>query len=157
VTETIAGTLGAKDDLADHIAERELLLLLDNFEQVVEAASDLASLVERCPNLHLLVTSRELLGIPGERAYPVPPLVPEDGAELFLARARGTQPDFVPGPGLAELCATLDNLPLALELAAARVRVLSVEQLLERLSRRLDFLKAGRGVDARQQTLRATI
>jgi predicted ATPase/class 3 adenylate cyclase len=157
VTETIAGTLGAKDDLADHIAERELLLLLDNFEQVIEAAADLASLVEHCPNLHLLVTSRELLRVPGERAYPVPPLVPEDGTELFLARALATQPGFVPGPGVAELCATLDNLPLALELAAARVRVLSVEQLLERLSRRLDVLKAGRGVDARQQTLRATI
>lgn len=157
VIETMAGTLGAKDDLADHIAERELLLLLDNFEQVIEAATDLASLVERCPNLHLLVTSRELLRVPGERAYPVPPLAPEDGTELFLSRALATEPGFVPGPRVGELCATLDNLPLALELAAARVRVLSVEQLLERLSRRLDFLKAGRGVDARQQTLRATI
>jgi predicted ATPase len=157
VTQTIAGTLGAKDGLADHIGERELLLLLDNFEQVIDAGPELALLVERCPNLHLLVTSRELLRVPGERAYPVPPLVPEDATELFLARARATQPDFVPDLGLPELCATLDNLPLALELAAARVRVLSVEQLLERLSRRLDFLKAGRGVDARQQTLRATI
>jgi predicted ATPase len=157
VTETIAGTLGAKDGLAEHIGERELLLLLDNFEQVIEAASDLAPLVERCPNLHLLVTSRELLRVPGERAYPVPPLVPEDGRELFLERARATDPGFVPGPALSELCATLDNLPLALELAAARVRVLSLEQLLERLSRRLDLLKAGRGVDPRQQTLRATI
>jgi predicted ATPase/class 3 adenylate cyclase len=157
VTETIAGTLGAKDGLAEHIAERELLLLLDNFEQVIEAASDLPSLVERCPNLHLLVTSRELLKVRGERAYPVLALVPDEGRELFLARARSTDPGFVPGPALAELCATLENLPLALELAAARVTVLSVEQLLERLSRRLDLLKAGRGVDPRQQTLRATI
>jgi tetratricopeptide (TPR) repeat protein len=103
------------------------------------------------------VTSRELLRVPGEQAFPVPPLEPEDGTELFLARARAALPSFEASAAVPELCDRLENLPLALELAAARVRVLSPEQLLERLSRRLDVLKAGRGVDPRQQTLRATI
>jgi tetratricopeptide (TPR) repeat protein len=87
----------------------------------------------------------------------VPPLEPEDGTELFLARAQAVEPGFAGSAAVPELCARLEQLPLALELAAARVRVLSPEQLLDRLSRRLDLLQAGRGVDARQQTLRATI
>ena len=149
--------LGSKNGLAEHIGERSLLLLLDNFEHVVEAADGLPDLLASCPNLHLLVTSREVLRLPGEQVYPVPPLAPPDGAALFVARAAAADPSFVASPAVPELCARLDNLPLALELAAARVRVLSAEQLLERLSQRLDLLKAGRGVDARQQTLRATI
>jgi predicted ATPase len=149
--------LGAKDGLADHIADRSLLLLLDNFEHVIDAAAGLAELLADCPNLKLLVTSRELLRVPGEQAYPVPPLDPAEGTDLFLARARAVLPSFVPDDAVPELCERLDNLPLALELAAARVRVLAPGQLLERLSRRLDVLKAGRGVDPRQQTLRATI
>ena len=88
VTETIAQTLGAKDGLAEHIEERELLLLLDNFEQVVEAAPELAQLLEACPNLKLLVTSRELLRITGEVEYPVPPLAEREAVELFCARSR---------------------------------------------------------------------
>ena len=103
------------------------------------------------------MTSRELLRVPGEQAYPVPPLEPPDGTELFLTRARAADPGFVTSDVVPELCARLEQLPLALELAAARIRVLSPEQLLERLSGRLDLLKAGRGVDPRQQTLRATI
>ncbi|HEX3330114.1 MAG TPA: hypothetical protein VHS27_09340, partial [Gaiellales bacterium] len=110
-----------------------------------------------CPNLKLLVTSRELLSVPGEHAYPVPPLEPDDGAELFLARAREALPSFVANETVPELCTRLEHLPLALELAAARMRVITPERLLERLSNRLDLLKAGRGVDPRQQTLRATI
>jgi predicted ATPase len=157
VLETAAQALGAKDGLAEHIADRSLLLLFDNFEHVVDASPNLASLLASCPNLHLLVTSRELLRVPGEQAYPVPPLEPEDGTELFLARARVVLPAFEPSAAVPELCDRLENLPLALELAAARVLVLSPEQLLERLSKRLDLLKAGRGVDPRQQTLRATI
>ena len=157
VLEAAGQALGAQDGTAEHIADRRLLLLLDNFEHVVEAAADLAALLAACPNLQLLVTSRELLRVPGEQAYPVPPLEPQDGEELFAARARAALPDFVPTPAVPELCERLDNLPLALELAAARVRVLSPEQLLERLSQRLDLLKAGRGADPRQQTLRATI
>jgi predicted ATPase len=157
VLEAAGQALGAQDGTAEHIGDRRLLLLLDNFEHVVEAAADAAGLLAACPNLQLLVTTRELLRVPGEQAYPVPPLEPRDGEELFLARARAARPDFAPTPAVPELCARLDNLPLALELAAARVRVLSPGQLLERLSQRLDLLKAGRGVDPRQQTLRATI
>ena len=157
VPETAAQALGAKDGLAEHVADKSVLLLLDNFEHVVEAAVGLVGLLAACPNLQLLVTSRELLRIPAEQAYPVPPLESEDGTELFLARAHAVEPGFAVTPAVPVLCARLEQLPLALELAAARVRVLSPEQLLDRLSGRLDLFKAGRGVDARQQTLRATI
>ena len=157
VLATAGQALGAEDGLAAHLADKSLLLLFVNFEHVVEAATGLSELLASCPNLHLLVTSREVLRVPGEQAYPVPPLEPQDGTELFLARARAVLPSFVASDAVAELCARLENLPLALELAAARARVLSPEQLLERLSQRLDLLKAGRGVDPRQQTLRATI
>jgi predicted ATPase len=157
VLATAGQVLGAKEGLAEHVADKSLLLLFDNFEHVVEAAPGLSELLACCPNVHLLVTSRELLRVPGEQAYPVPPLEQEDGAELFVARARAVLPSFVASDAVPELCARLENLPLALELAAARVRVLSPEQLLERLSQRLDLLKAGHGVDPRQQTLRATI
>jgi predicted ATPase/class 3 adenylate cyclase len=157
VLVTAGQALGAKDGLAEHLADKSLLLLFDNFEHVVEAAPRLSELLASCPNVHLLVTSRELLRVPGEQAYPVPPLEPEEGTELFVARACAALPSFVASDAVPELCARLENLPLALELAAARVRVLSPEQLVERLSQRLDLLKAGRGVDARQQTLRATI
>jgi predicted ATPase len=152
VAETIGQTLGAKDGLVEHIAERELLLLLDNLEQVVDAAPELASLVEACPNLRLLVTSRELLRVRGEVEYPVLPLAEPDAVELFRARAR-TEPDA----SVHELCRRLDNLPLALELAAARTKALSPAQIVERLSKRLDLFKGGRDADPRQQTLRATI
>ena len=152
VTDTIAHTLGAKDGLANHIGERELLLLLDNLEQVVESAPELAALVETCPNLKLLVTSRELLRVKGEVEYPVLPLAEPDAVELFCGRAR-TEPD----ENVHELCRALDNLPLALELAAARASVVSPKQILERISKRLDMLKGGRDADPRQQTLRATI
>jgi predicted ATPase/class 3 adenylate cyclase len=152
VTEEIAQTLGAKDGLEEHIGERELLLLLDNLEQVVAAAPELAALVEACPNLRLLVTSRELLHVRGEVEYPVRPLAEPDAVELFCARARAEPDDTVHG-----LCRALDNLPLALELAAARASVLSPKQILERLSGRLDLFRGGRDADPRQQTLRATI
>jgi predicted ATPase/class 3 adenylate cyclase len=157
VLETAAQTLGATDGLADHVSDKSLLLLLDNFEHVVEAADGLAELLAACPNVQLLVTSRELLRLPAEQAYPVPPLEPDDGNELFLARAHAVDPGFAANAAVPELCARLEQLPLALELAAARVRVLSPEQLLDRLTGRLDLLRAGRGVDPRQQTLRATI
>ena len=157
VLETAARVLGAKDGLAEHIADKSPLLLFDNFEHVVQAAAGLAELLAACPNLQLLVTSRELLRLPGEQAYAVPPLEPEDGTELFLDRARAIEPGFAASEEVPELCARLEQLPLALELAAARVRMLSPEQLLDRLSGRLDLLKAGRAIDARQQTLRATI
>ena len=157
VLETAAQALGTKDGLVEHISDKRLLLMFDNFEHVVDAAADVAALIASCPNLDLVVTSRELLRVPGEQVYPVPPLAPDEGTKLFLSRARAALPSFQTSAAVPELCDRLENLPLALELAAARVRVLSPEQLLERLSRRLDVLKAGRGVDARQQTLRATI
>jgi predicted ATPase/class 3 adenylate cyclase len=152
VTETIAQTVGAKEALADHIGEREMLLLLDNLEHVVGAAPELAMLVEACPNLQMLVTSRELLRVRGEVHYAVPPLAEPEAVELFCTRAR-TEPN----DAVHALCSALDNLPLAIELAAARARVLSPKQILERLSGRLDLLKGGRDADPRQLTLRATI
>jgi predicted ATPase/class 3 adenylate cyclase len=157
VLEQAAQTVGARNGLAEHVADKRLLLLLDNFEHLIEAATDLAALTASCPKLQLLVTSREVLRLPGEQVYPVPPLEAEDGMQFFLARAREADPSFEPDEAVPELCARLEHLPLALELAAARVRLLSPAQLLERLTGRLDLLKAGRGVDPRQQTLRATI
>ena len=152
VTGTIAQTLGAKKGLAEQVGERELLLLLDNFEQVVEAAPELANLLEACPKVRLLVTSRELLRVRGEVEYPVRPLAEREAVELFCTRAQ-----LKPDETVAELCRRLDDLPLALELAAARTRVLSPAQILERLAQRLDLLEGGRDADPRQQTLRATI
>jgi predicted ATPase len=152
VTETIAQTLGAKDGLAEHIGERELCLLLDNLEQVVECAPELSGLLAACPNLTLLVTSRELLRVQGEVEYAVPPLATQEAVKLFCARS-----GLEPSEEIAEFCARLDSLPLAVELAAARTRALTVSQILERLSGRLDLLEGGRDADPRQQTLRATI
>jgi predicted ATPase/class 3 adenylate cyclase len=152
VLEAIARILGAKDRLTEHIADRELLLLLDNLEQVVASAPELATLVESCPNLRLLVTSRELLRVRGECGYPVLPLAEQDAVELFCARA-GIESD----ESVGALCRALDHLPLALELAAARTSILSPAQIVDRLAGRLDLFKAGRGADPRQQTLRATI
>jgi predicted ATPase len=152
VVERIAQTLGAKQELAAHIGDKHLLLVLDNLEQVVESAVELAALLRLCPNLRLLVTSRELLRVEGEVVFPVPALAEPDAVELFCARAQ-----LEPDDAIAELCDRLDNLPLALELAAARVSVLTPAQILERISQRLDLFRAGRDADPRQQTLRATI
>jgi predicted ATPase len=152
VPVAIAETLGAKDGLADHIEERELMLLLDNLEHVIDAAPELASLVERCPNLRLLVTSRALLRVRGEVEYAVPPLTLPEAAELFCERSKLPRTESVD-----ELCRRLDNLPLAVELAAARTNVLAPPQILERLSKRLDLLRGGRDAETRQQTLRTTI
>jgi len=152
VTETIAQMLGANDGLIGHVAGRELLLLLDNLEQVVEASPELAGLVEACPNLHLLVTSRELLRVRGEVEYAVDPLAAPDAVTLFCERS-----SLEPDETVAELCRHLDNLPLAVELAAARTSVLTPVQIKDRLGQRLDLLKGGRDADIRQHTLRATI
>jgi predicted ATPase len=151
VAAEISRVVEAKDDLAEHIADRRMLLVLDNVEQVVAAGPDLASLCERCPNVRLLVTSRELLRVRGEREYRVAPLRGDEAAALFSARS-GVTDEVV-----LELCRRLDNLPLAIELAAARARVLSPTEILERLERRLDLFKGGRDVDERQQTLRGAI
>jgi predicted ATPase len=152
VTATIAQTIGSQNGLAEHIGERELLLLLDNLEQVIEVAPELAALLPACPNLTLLVTSRERLRVQGEVEYEVPPLASPEAVFLFCARSR-----LEPSEEIAELCARLDDLPLALELAAARTKALSPRQVLEHLAAGLDLLRGGRDADPRQQTLRATI
>ena len=151
-TATISQTIGSNNGLAEHIAEREMLLLLDNLEHVIEVAPELSPLLSACPNLTLLVTSRELLRVQGEVEYAVPPLASREAVSLFCERSR-----LEPSAEIAELCARLDDLPLALELAAARTKALSPRQILERLAERLDLLQGGRDADPRQQTLRATI
>src|SRR3954447_21340810 len=157
VLEEVGRALGDGGHPASAIGDRRLLLLLDNFEHVIDAALGLASVVSACPNLAVVVTSRERLQLAAEHVYPVPVLSRRDARDLFAARARAVRPDFEPETSLDELCARLDDLPLALELAAARVSMLSTRQLLERLSRRLDLLRGGRDAELRQQTLRATI
>lgn len=152
VTETIGQTIGATDGLAEHIGEREMLLVLDNLEQVIEAAPELTTLVEACANVRLLVTSRERLRVRGEIEYPVLPLADPDAVALFCARAR-----MDPTEEIHAVCRRLDNLPLAIELAAARSDILTPAQLIDRLSGRLDLLRGGRDADPRQQTLRATV
>ena len=152
VIETIAEAIGSRNGLAEHIGQREMLLLIDNFEQVVEAAPELSSLLPACPNLRVLVTSRELLRIQGERGYAVPPLAEPEAVELFCRRS-----SLEPSGTIGELCSRLDNLPLAVELAAARASALSPDQILQLLSQRLDVFMGGRDADPRHQTLRATI
>ncbi len=156
VLDAAAQALGGSR-AAETIGERRLLLLLDNFEHVIEAAPQLSELRAACPNLDVLVTSRERLGLAGEHVYPVPVLARAEARELFVSRARSVRPDFEPDDAVDELCARLDDLPLALELAAARTTILSTEQLLERLGGALDLLRGGRDAELRQQTLRATI
>src|SRR5439155_20244576 len=129
-----------------------MLLVLDNLEQVIDAAPEFADLVEACPNLRLLVTSREVLRVRGEVEYAVPPLTEGDAVALFCARTALEADETI-----AELCRRLDSLPLAIQLAAPRTKVLSPAQILERLGQRLDLLKGGRDAEARQRTLRATI
>ena len=131
-----------------------MLLLLDNFEQVVEAAAALVELVEQCPKLFVLVTSRAPLRVPGESEYSVDPLSEVEAVELFRQRAALAEPRTA----VEAICRRLDCLPLAIELAAARTRVLPPEQLLERLDKALPILTSRlRAIPDRQRTLRAAI
>jgi len=158
VLEEASRAVGANDGLAEHIADKHLLLLLDNFEHLVEAAADVAAVLGVCPNLRLIVTSREPLHLTGEQEYPVLPLIPAEGVEFFCARARAIKPDFVADDAVPRICSRLDDLPLALELAAARIKALSPAQILERLEQRLPLLTGGaKDLPERQRTLRATI
>jgi predicted ATPase/class 3 adenylate cyclase len=191
VLPTIAATLGLKEVVGQPIAETlraelharpQRLLVLDNFEQVVGAAPEVAALLETATNLKVLVTSRIRLHLRGEREYPLGPLPlpprpglpdashlppPEQVAQyaavaLFIERARDARPDFAVtaanAPAIAEICARLDGLPLAIELAAARVKLLPPTALLARLSSRLKLLTGGaRDLEERQRTMRATI
>jgi predicted ATPase len=145
-----------EETLTTELAGKRALILLDNAEHLLPGvAAEIAPLAANGPTL--LVTSRERLQLQGEQLYPVPTLAEQDGIDLFLARARALEPAFETNGLVRELCSRLDNLPLALELAAARTLLFSPAQLLERLSQRLDLLKGGRDADPRQQTLRATI
>jgi len=158
VVDTAAKVVGAAGDLAEHIGGARLLLLLDNFEHLTRAAADLAPLLSACPNLTLLVTSREPLHLAGEHEYAVNPLAPDQAVELFLTRAAAAKRDFTANGEVARICERLDHLPLAIELAAARTKVLSPHALLARLEQRLPLLAGGaRDLPERQRTLRATI
>lgn len=150
------------DTLVNAVHGRELLLVLDNAEHLREAAPLFAELVARVPRLTLLVTSRAVLHVSGEHVFPVEPLGVDAAAELFEARARALDPTHVQTPDtdrdVREICRRVDGLPLALELAAARVRSLGVRALRERLDVRLPLLGGGpRDLPARQQTLGDTI
>jgi predicted ATPase/class 3 adenylate cyclase len=166
VLPTVAAALSVRewrdgspvDDLAQALARRRLLLFVDNVEHLLPDAADLlGAFVEACPAVTTIVTTRERLQLPGERVYAVPPMSETDGEALFRSRAAAVGVELEPSEELRTLCERLDHLPLALELAAARTVVFSPAQLLDRLSQRLDLLKAGRGVDPRQETLRSTI
>jgi predicted ATPase/DNA-binding CsgD family transcriptional regulator len=184
VVSTIAKTLGLQelgnqpilDLLKAFLKENQLLLLLDNFEQVIEAAPALTDLLATCSGLKILVTSRERLRISGEQTFFVPPLALPDLAQLpekealilypaitfFLERARMVLPEFILNEEnariVAEICIHLDGLPLAIELAVPRLRVLSLQTLLERLDHRLQVLIHGmRDAPGRQQTLQNTL
>jgi predicted ATPase len=184
VVPTIAQALGVRDtgqrplleSVKEHLRGRRLLLVLDNFEQVVEAAPVVAELLGACPGLKVLVTSRAVLRLRGEHEFPVPPLpLPEPGQplglqalaaypalDLFVQRAAEARSDFQVTDesvaDIAEICRRLDGLPLAIELAAARVKLFSPRALLGRLERRLPLLTGGpRDLPARQRTLRDTI
>jgi len=158
VLQSAAAAVGSSDGLASHIGDKSLLLLFDNFEQVADAASGVAAVLGECPNVDVLVTSRELLHLSAEHEYSVPPFAHEEGVGFFVARARAIDPEFVVDDTVQEICRRLDELPLALELAAARLKVLSTAQILERLEQRLPLLTGGaRDIPERQRTLRATI
>jgi predicted ATPase/class 3 adenylate cyclase/DNA-binding CsgD family transcriptional regulator len=184
VLPTIAQTLGVQesttrpmlDILQTVLQEKQMLLVLDNFEQVVGAGVEVAALLARCPRLTVLVTSRAALHLTGEHRFPVAPLALPDprhlpdlvtlsqyeAVALFIARATAASPEFqmsnVTAPAVAELCVRLDGLPLAIELAAARITLLSPQALLARLGQRFTLLTGGaQDVLKRQQTLRNTI
>jgi predicted ATPase/DNA-binding NarL/FixJ family response regulator/DNA-binding XRE family transcriptional regulator len=180
VPETLAASLGLReqpgrrvlDTLIEHLRFKQLLLVLDNCEHLVEACAELAAaLLQTCPGLRILATSREPLGVSGEQLWQVLPLsVPyssdpdpagSEAAQLFVERAREAMPDFSldaqNAQAVAAICRRLDGIPLALELAAAQIRVLSVDEIVARLEGALALPVSGpRTAPARQRTLRAT-
>ena len=172
----LVGTGAPLQALAEQLGDGAWLLILDNLEQVIDAARDLDELLARCPGVVIMATSRTVLGLRAEREYPVPPLplpagptamVPQEltaspAVALFVDRARAVWPDFALTEGNAAavvaICRRLDGLPLAIELAAARTRLLDPDALLDRLSKSLDALGTGTvDLPERQRTLRATV
>jgi hypothetical protein len=184
VPRRVASALGVAESpgrataelLVEYLKSREMLLVLDNCEHLVEECASLADvLLHACPDVRILATSREPLGVAGEVSWPVPPLAlpdvgrgrtPDDllrfeAVGLFVERAGAVVPGFVlteeDAPAVADLCARLDGMPLAIELAASRVRILSVGQILERLDDRFRLLRGSRTATPRHRTLGATI
>ncbi|MBG7699574.1 tetratricopeptide repeat protein [Streptomyces sp. MC1] len=149
----------ALDRLLAALADREVLLVLDNCEHLVESAARTAALLlGACPGVRVLATSRESLGVTGEVLVPVPPLPEEPAVRLLLDRARAVRPDFDGHARVPEICRALDGLPLAIELAAARLRTLSVDELADRLHDRFRVLARGdRAKAPRHRTLRAVV
>jgi hypothetical protein len=147
-----------RDVLRERLTGAPRLLLLDNFEHLLEAGPDVADLLAACPDLHVLVTSRAPLGVRGEQRFPIAPLPEAPAIELFVERARAAQPALDLSPAsrdvFARICQRLDRLPLALELAAARVAILEPVELLARLDPVLPMLAGGlRDLPERQQTM----
>ena len=162
IVPMIAGHLGASGEtpaaIATRIGEKRAHVVLDNLEQLLpDAANVIANLLAAAPSLRIVATSREPLRIAGEAQLDLPPMVEADAVTLFLERAQSIRPDVGDVPAVHELIRRLDGLPLAIELAAARVKLLGPEQLLLRIGQRLDLLKGGRDVDERHATLRTTI
>jgi predicted ATPase/class 3 adenylate cyclase len=184
VPSTIAQTLGLPERggrppmerLIEYLSGRSALLVLDNLEQVIDAGASVNELLASCPKLTILTSSRSALQVSGEQEYPVPPLdLPDpsnlpplaqlsqyEAVALFIERARAVKPGFEVtnenAPAVAEICVRLDGLPLAIELAAARIRVLTPQAMLGRLGDRLGLLSSGaRDLPERQQTLRGAI
>ncbi|WP_439661443.1 BTAD domain-containing putative transcriptional regulator [Lentzea sp. HUAS TT2] len=151
--------LEPEDRLTLALRERDALLILDNCEHLIVQAAQLAGLLlSTCPSLRILATSREALGITGETLCPVPPLDPEQSVALFADRARLVNPAFVRDRHTVDICRELDGLPLAIELAAARTRTLTTEEIADRLNDRFRLLtKGNRAAAPRHQTLRAVV
>ena len=153
--------LSIEQTVTEYLRMRTLLLVVDNCEHVLtHAARLIADIVQHCPQVVVLATSREALGVEGEQLWPVPPLPVEDATELFLQRARAVSPDVrldpVAADAVATICARLDGLPLGIELAAARMRVMSPVEIARRLEE-APLLGGGRGTVARHQSLVAAI
>ena len=162
VLPAVADRLGASSPdpaaIAARVGERRTHVVCDNLEQLLpDAARPLAELVAAVPALRLFATSREALRIQGEAELDLPPLVRDEAVALFCERAQAVRPDVTATDAVVQLCERLDGLPLALELAAARTKLLAPEALLDRLADRLDSLKGTRDAEARHITLRATI
>ncbi len=165
----IHSTISSALELAEHagspldaitraLAGRHTLLLIDNLEHLLpQGAEALAGLLAACPDLRVLATSRERLAVRAEREYPVDSLLHDDAVALLLARADALSVPLTHDPSVDALVERLDRLPLAIELAAPRLKLLGASDLLQRVGERLDHLRGGRDADPRQQTLRATI
>ncbi len=158
VQAEIAQAVGARESLADFLQGKNMLLLLDNFEHILDAAPSVGALLANAAGLRILATSRSPLHLSGEHEYPLDPLPPIDSATLFVERARAVGREIAADETVDAICRRLDGLPLAVELAAARTKLLTPETLLERLERALPLLTGGaRDAPERQRTLRATI